>query len=241
MTFNALKDLLNVDSHCVDRNLSNTDRYMLFKIGPILICCHGIGTGSISVFMNELLKLLWLSESKNARIVRVGTCGGLGHQPGTIAITKSTVNGALKAGFEFISCGNERLISTESDNDLNDELREILVQMNQPHVFGTTMTTDDFYEAQGRCDGAFCDFSKKEQKDFLQKAHIEHKVQNIEMEASTFLAFCRRAQVPGAVVCVILLNRLERDQITSSHDELNTFEEKLIDVVIKLVLKHVAR
>ena len=55
------------------------------------------------------------------------------------------------------------------------------------------------------------------------------------MEASTFLAFCRRAQVPGAVVCVILLNRLERDQITSSHDELNTFEEKLIDVVIKVI------
>ena len=85
--------------------------------------------------------MLWLSESKNARIIRVGTCGGLGHEPGTIAITKSTVNGALKPGFEFISCGKERSIATESDNDLNTELRDILVQMNQPHVFGTTMTT----------------------------------------------------------------------------------------------------
>ena len=32
---------------------------------------------------------------------------------------------------------------------------------------------DDFYEAQGRRDGAFCNFSLQKQKEFLLRAHIE--------------------------------------------------------------------
>ena len=60
----------------------------------------------------------------------------------------------------------------------------------------------------------------------------------MEMEASTFLAYCNRGNVAGAVICAILVNRLERDQLTCSHDELSSFANRLMDVVIKVTKCH---
>ena len=56
------------------------------------------------------------------------------------------------------------------------------------HIFSNARK-DDFYEGQARLDGAFCNYGAKEKKDFMWRAHVDKKVQNIEMEASTFLGF----------------------------------------------------
>ena len=45
--------------------------------------------------------------------------------------------------------------------------------MQVPYVVGNTMTCNDFYETQGRLDGAFCDFSNAEKLGFIQRAHDE--------------------------------------------------------------------
>jgi len=46
--------------------------------------------------------------------------------------------------------------------------------------------------------------------------------------------YCNRGNVSGSVICAILVNRLERDQMTNSHDEVSIFIDTLIDVLIKV-------
>ena len=50
------------------------------------------------------------------------------------------------------------------------------------------MTADDFYEGQGRLDGAICDYTEDDKMAFLERAY-EKGVRNIEMESLTFAAF----------------------------------------------------
>jgi hypothetical protein len=52
-------------------------------------------------------------------------------------------------------------------------------------------STDDFYEGQGRVDGALCEHSEDDKLAFLRRAH-ERGVRNIEMESAVFAAFCNR-------------------------------------------------
>ena len=54
------------------------DRYSMFKVGPILFASHGIGCPSISILLNEIMKLLLHAQCKDVTFFRVGTCGGLG-------------------------------------------------------------------------------------------------------------------------------------------------------------------
>ena len=51
------------------------------------------------------------------------------------------------------------------------ELESTLIDMEVPYEIGNTMTCNDFYETQGRLDGAFCDFSNDEKLGFIQRAH----------------------------------------------------------------------
>jgi len=236
--FQAFQHLPNVKPGSDSNNLSkNSDRYKLFKIGSILICSHGMGNGSASILMNEVLKLLHVSKCSNVKFIRLGTCGGLGHEPGTIAVTKNTVDPRLRDGYHIVECGEEKSYHTSACEKMNGLLRDILVEGQMPHVFGTTMTTDDFYEGQARLDGAFCNYGAKEKKDFMWRAHVDKKVQNIEMEASTFLGFCNRGGVEGCVLCLILVNRLESDCPTLSPAEIDQFLKNLIDLTIKFVTK----
>ena len=48
---------------------------------------------------------------------------------------------------------------------------------------------------QARLDGAICNFTEKDKRDFLRKAHDEHGIRNIEMECSCWIAICNRANV----------------------------------------------
>jgi uridine phosphorylase len=55
-----------------------TDRYSMFKIGPVLCLNHGIGGPSLSIVLNEILKLLLYAEAKDFTFFRLGTSGGIG-------------------------------------------------------------------------------------------------------------------------------------------------------------------
>ena len=49
-------------------------------------------------------------------------------------------------------------------------------------IVGKTMCCDDFYEGQGRLDGAICEYTLSEKMEYLQNAY-EAGVKNIEMES----------------------------------------------------------
>ena len=50
----------------------------MFKVGPALIMNHGMGFGSLSIAMHELIKMLHYAEAQDVSFLRLGTCGGVG-------------------------------------------------------------------------------------------------------------------------------------------------------------------
>lgn len=74
------------------------------------------------------------------------------------------------------------------------------------------MCTYDFYEGQGRLDGAFCEFTENEKMDYLSTLH-KGGVVNIEMESLSFAALTHHAGIQSAVVCVTLIDRFKGDQV----------------------------
>lgn len=100
------------------------------------------------------------------------------------------------------------------DKKLARELKALSDPETDPYdtVTGKTMCTYDFYEGQGRLDGAFCEFTEQDKMDYLEKLR-EFGVVNIEMEATIFAALTHHAGIKSAICCVALLNRLNGDQV----------------------------
>ncbi|KAM4705535.1 uridine phosphorylase 1 isoform 1-T2 [Rhinophrynus dorsalis] len=215
---------------------AGTDRYAMYKVGPVLSISHGMGIPSISIMLHELIKLLYHSKCTNVTVIRIGTSGGIGLEPGSVVITSQSVDASFRPQFEQIILGKTVVRNTELDADLAQELADCSKEINEFNtVIGNTMCTLDFYEGQARLDGAFCSYTESEKMQYL-KAAYEAGVRNIEMESSVFAAMCNISGLRAAVVCVTLLNRLEGDQIASSHDTLAEYQQrpqKLVGFFIK--------
>lgn len=87
-------------------NIGIHKRYVLYQVGPVLVCSHGMGGPSISILLNEIAKLLKYAGAE-ALWIRLGTCGGIGVNPGTLCISSSSVNGALEPFHETIVLGKK--------------------------------------------------------------------------------------------------------------------------------------
>ncbi|XP_023569394.1 uridine phosphorylase 2 isoform X1 [Octodon degus] len=205
---------------------AGTDRYCMFKTGPVLSISHGMGVPSISIMLHELIKLLHHARCCDVTIIRIGTSGGIGIAPGSVVITDTAVDSFFKPQFEQVILDNVVTRSTELDKELAEELFNCSKKIpNFPALIGHTMCTYDFYEGQGRLDGALCSFSREKKLDYLKRAY-EAGVRNIEMESTVFAAMCGLCGLKAAVVCVTLLDRLDCDQITLSHDVLMEYQRR---------------
>lgn len=81
-------------------------RYVLYRVGPVLVCSHGMGGPSISILLNEIAKLLKYAEA-DAIWIRMGTCGGIDVAPGTVCISSQSLNGALEPYHETYVLGKK--------------------------------------------------------------------------------------------------------------------------------------
>ncbi|XP_056141632.1 uridine phosphorylase 1 isoform X3 [Lampris incognitus] len=170
---------------------AGTDRYAMYKVGPVLSVSHGMGIPSISIMLHELIKLLHHAGCTDVTIIRIGTSGGIGLEPGTIVLTKQSVDANFLPKFEQVILGKTVVRSTDLDLGLAEELLQCSKDLSQfETVIGNTMCTMDFYEGQARLDGAFCSYSEKDKQEYLTKAY-DAGVCNIEMESSVFAAMCK--------------------------------------------------
>ncbi|KAJ8415806.1 hypothetical protein AAFF_G00403630 [Aldrovandia affinis] len=206
---------------------AGTDRYSMYKVGPVLSVSHGMGIPSIAIMLHELIKLLYHANCSDVTVVRIGTSGGIGLKPGTVVITKQSVEDTnFQPKFEQVILGKTVVRNTDLDEGLAEELLQCAAELDQfETIIGNTMCTLDFYEGQARLDGAFCSYTEEDKQNYLGKAYSAG-VRNIEMESSVFAAMCKLSGLRGAVVCVTLLDRLKGDQLTSSHDILNNFQQR---------------
>uniref|UniRef100_A0A5S6QLL1 PNP_UDP_1 domain-containing protein n=1 Tax=Trichuris muris TaxID=70415 RepID=A0A5S6QLL1_TRIMR len=216
------------------KNLSKSDRYVLYKTGPVLCVNHGIGEGSCLIMLHEITKLLKHAQVESPLFFRLGTSGGIGVEPGTVVISTGGVNGLLSPYFETRRLGKSVRYDASLDEQLAEDLLAVCRQLKIKHTAGLTMGNNDFYEEQGRCDGALCSFTEAEREEFLHAAH-KIGVRNFEMECCCFASFCKRAGIRAAVVCVTLLNRFEGDQLNQPKSVYQEYEMHPCQIVITLI------
>ena len=60
------------------------------------------------------------------------------------------------------------------------------------------------------------------------------------MEANLFLAYCQRANVRGAVICISIVNRLNGDQIETPKDVLKMFENRPLQIIVQMIKNRLA-
>ncbi|XP_005027695.4 uridine phosphorylase 2 [Anas platyrhynchos] len=205
---------------------AGTDRYAMYRTGPVLSISHGMGIPSISIMLHELIKLLHHAKCRDVTIIRIGTSGGLGIKAGSVVITDTAVDASFQPRFEQVVLGDVVVRSTDLDRELAEELLACSKEVPDfPTLIGHTMCTYDFYEGQGRLDGALCSFSSEKKLEYLKRAH-KAGVRNIEMESTAFAAMCRLCGLRAAVVCVALLDRLEGDQIRAPREVLREYQQR---------------
>ncbi|MBT3705223.1 uridine phosphorylase [Candidatus Peregrinibacteria bacterium] len=214
--------------------IGKTERFSMFKIGPIISINHGMGVGSIEICLNEIAKLLSYAGATGVKFLRLGTSGGIGVPPGTAVITDMAYNDELSPFQRKVACGKVDRRETGLSKELAEAILECRGDVNA--VIGSTVAANGFYENQGRLDGAICDYTEQDKMAFLKEAH-HLGVRNMEMEATEFAAFTRRLRIRAAIICSTLLNRLEGDQVTSTPEELGQFADNSQQIALNFIKK----
>lgn len=215
--------------------IGKTERCSIFKVGPVLCVSHGMGAPSILIFLHELVKLLDHAQASNVSFIRIGTSGTLGLTPGTVIISSAVLNGKFEPQLEQIGLGKSVCYPTHIHQPLAQALMDAKDDIHAE--FGITLGTDDFYEGQGRLDGAVQPpYTEEERTAFLHLAY-EKGVRNIEMESTAFSAFCHRAGIPAAIVCATFINRLQGDQVTTTAEQQHQFTGYADQLVLQFFRK----
>ena len=216
--------------------IGKTDRYSIFKVGPVLISNHGMGMPSMSILLHEVTKALHYADAKDVTYFRLGSSGGVGVSPGTVLLTTEGMNGLVEPHYSLPILG--KMVHRPAILDVSlaesivtaakKRLQDVKVEM------GKTMGADCFYEGQGRLDGALCAYNEDDKMQFLRLLN-KRGIRNIEMEAVMFAAFTHELNIRAAVACVTLLNRLEGDQVLATPEELEEWDERPGDVVLAYI------
>jgi len=200
----------------------------------VISVSHGMGAPSASILLHELAKLLRYAQATDVIFLRLGTCGGLGIEGGSVVISEECVNGELEPFYNLHILGKQVKRSSKLDQTVAKEIYACKGDLSV--YFGKTLSCDDFYESQGRLDGAMCDFSEEEKMAFLKEAH-NRGVRNIEMEGLGFASFCTHLGIPCAMLAVVLLNRLKGDQVTATSQELADYADHVQHLAITYIKK----
>lgn len=73
------------------------------EVGPVLCVSHGMGVPSVGILLHEMIKLMYHAKCKDPIFIRIGTCGGIGVEGGTVVITEDAIDGLLRSTFELVS------------------------------------------------------------------------------------------------------------------------------------------
>ncbi|XP_046553112.1 uridine phosphorylase 1-like [Haliotis rubra] len=219
---------------------SNSDRFVLYKAGPVLSANHGIGVPSMLVALHEILKMLHYAGSNDVTFIRIGTCGGIGVPPGSVVVSNSAVNGKMEHTYETVVLGKGIQRPIIVDQELASEIHSCS-RTEDPFniILGKTYCTDDFFEGQARTGGAVCDINEGDERRFLKQLDSEG-VKNIEMESAGFFALCHKAGVKCGVVCVTFIDRLSTEDVPTDTDILSEWTQRPQILVARFIKKRLA-
>lgn len=61
-----------------------------------------MGCPSISILLNEVVKIVHYAQCKDVTFFRLGTSGGIGVEPGTLVITKDACDGMFRPEYRQV-------------------------------------------------------------------------------------------------------------------------------------------
>lgn len=207
------------------------DRFVTRYTAGVMFVSHGMGMPSASIAVQEAMRMVFflkggdLDEMDEVFWARVGTSGGVGLPGGTIAVTTEGLMPDLKPyrllqggkgeyWFDgtFPSATWQAIMAANSGSDLTI-------------VAGKTIAANEFFIEQFRLDGAIRLETMETKQEFLEWLH-ENGVVNIEMEGAMLAAYLNWWGFTSfAMICTVLLNRLDGDQVTSTPEQLHAFSE----------------
>lgn len=62
-----------------------------------------MGVPSISILIHEMIKLMYHAKCKDPVFIRIGTCGGIGIDGGTVVVSDEAVDPLLNSYYEVVS------------------------------------------------------------------------------------------------------------------------------------------
>jgi uridine phosphorylase len=221
------------------KNLASAGRGNLFKVGKVMCLSHGMGNPSCLIFLHEVAKLCYWAGLDFDKLVfiRLGTCGGVGVPAGSVVVTDQALDGELQPGYDHVACGVKKRWPAQAEPDLNKAIVEASADIGFLVTVGNTMSTDDYYEGQGRLDGALQSWYGEEDKMALLKKAEGLGVKNIEMEATCFFFFFNRLGARAAIIGGALLDRLGGDQHSHTPQEIKAYSARPQEVCMKWLEK----
>lgn len=93
-------------------SISVSDSFLLFNtlggmvsvyFSNIIFLQHGMGVPSIGILLHEVIKLMYHAKCKDPIFFRIGTCGGVGLEGGTVVISDEAVDGMLNRYYAVVS------------------------------------------------------------------------------------------------------------------------------------------
>lgn len=76
--------------------------FPFLQIGPVLSISHGMGVPSIGILLHEIIKLMYHAKCIDPVFIRIGTCGGIGIEGGTVVVSNEGVDGQLRNTHEMV-------------------------------------------------------------------------------------------------------------------------------------------
>lgn len=216
-----------------------TERFSLYKVWSVISVSHGMGMPSMSILLEEIAKLLYYAKWQNidkvrdeVNFIRIGTSGWVWVEWWTVVIAENAMNAFWEHEHEEVVLWHKEVYPTFLHQGLSLWIQAANIQeevwKNIHVVLWDTVGTNDFYRWQWRVDWLLQPwYDATDKLEYLEFLH-EKGARNIEMESTCFAAFCLRLGIPGAIVCVALLNRLEQDQVTVDLEDISENAEKIV-------------
>lgn len=159
--------------------------------------------------------------------------GGIGVPAGTVCISDRALDPLFQDFIELKICmqlvKRPCVIDMKTVRTLEKLCREQpnFEELGQYEIrTGATIGSNDFYEEQGRTNGAICEHTLEDKMRFLEGAR-KLGVINMEMEANHLAAMCHKLNVSFAIIDVALTNRLVNDKVELTSEQFALFERRL--------------
>ncbi len=217
----------------VPQAIGGRERFSLFKAGPVVSVNHGMGEGSTEIWFQEMALLMAYAKAKGVRIVRIGTSGGYGLEPGSVVIGDQAYDSQLRPACRIDVAGDEEFWDSSLDMDFAQELLACATHVRAE--IGHIMGKSNLFMAEGRTDGVIA-VNKRRAAAFHRRA-ADAGIKSADMEATMLAALSNVTGIPLAIVNATLDDCLDPRQLDFTKAQLGQFSGNAQGVVLNLIEK----